>query len=184
MASSHKKHFDLNALSQSLNQPTCPRPRKIPAQNIVVRLLRRETGGINRGNDFATARKFYQNVFPNFTIVNVEKPPCFLRKFSPDGRFLIAFSLDQTSLEIYRFKGSAAAGALLSKLQETSDSLSDKSEVGSEVRRHIFSKFFYLSHVVNVSHSVQRLNRECSLFSVCGRYVPISVQKKKKNEFF
>lgn len=169
MASSYKKHFDLNSLSQSLHHPTCPRPRKIPAQNVVVRLLRREIGGINRGNDFAIARKFYQNVFPNCTIVNVEKPPCFLRKFSPDGRFLIAFSLDQTSLEIYRFKGSAAAGALLSKFHEKSDSLSDKSEAGSEVLRRIFSSFFHLSHVVNVSQSVQRLNRECSLFSVCGR---------------
>ena len=50
-------------------------------------------------------RRLHQNVVPNFTVVNVEKPPGFLRKFSPDGRYFIAFSADQTSLEIYRYQG-------------------------------------------------------------------------------
>ena len=40
----------------------------------------------------------------NFYQVNVEKPPCFLRKFSPDGKRFIAFSADQTSLEIYAYQ--------------------------------------------------------------------------------
>lgn len=155
--------FDLNNLRKSL------KPRKIPVQNVVVRLMKRETFGNNTGNDFANARQFYQNVFPNFTVVNVEKPPCFLRKFSPDGRFLIAFSSDQTSLEIYRFKGSSAAGSLLRNC--TGDSLSDKLKSKEHIRKSIFSKFFQLRIVVNMSQTVQRLNRECSLFSSCGRYV-------------
>lgn len=151
--------FDLNTLRKSL------KPRKIPVQNVVVRLIRRETFGCNKG--YGNSRQFYQNIFPNFTVVNVEKPPCFLRKFSPDGRFLIAFSSDQTSLEIYRFKGSSAAGSLLRNC--TGDSLNDKSKKGETVRKNIFSKFFQLRIVVNMSQTVQRLNRECSLFSNCGR---------------
>lgn len=76
-------------------------PRKIKPQNIVIRLINRETLGARKpGSHFHIAREFYQNVFPNFTIVNVEKPPCFLRKFSPDGKHFIAFSSDQTSLEV------------------------------------------------------------------------------------
>lgn len=69
--------------------------------DFVSRILSRERGGI--------IREFYKNIYPNLTIINVEKPAGFLRKFSPDGKYLIAFTYDQTSLEIYRFKGSGAA---------------------------------------------------------------------------
>lgn len=76
-------------------------PRKIKPQNIVIRLMNREIYGSKKpGSHFHVVREFYQNVFPNLTIVNVEKPPCFLRKFSPDGKHFIAFSADQTSLEV------------------------------------------------------------------------------------
>lgn len=76
-------------------------PRKIKPQNIVIRLMNREIYGCRKpGLHFHVVREFYQNVFPNLTIVNVEKPPCFLRKFSPDGKHFIAFSADQTSLEV------------------------------------------------------------------------------------
>lgn len=76
-------------------------PRKIKPQNIVLRLRDREIYGSRKpGAHFHVAREFYQNVFPNLTIVNVEKPPCFLRKFSPDGKHFIAFSADQTCLEV------------------------------------------------------------------------------------
>lgn len=77
-------------------------PRKIKPQNIVIRLMDREIYGSRKpGSHFHVVREFYQNVFPNLTIVNVEKPPCFLRKFSPDGKHFIAFSADQTSLEVF-----------------------------------------------------------------------------------
>lgn len=76
-------------------------PRKIKPQNLVLRLMDREIYGSRKpGAHLHVVREFYQNVFPNLTIVNVEKPPCFLRKFSPDGKHFIAFSADQTSLEV------------------------------------------------------------------------------------
>lgn len=89
------------------------RPRKIGPQNIVCRLLARERGGTGRvGTNVHNIREFYKNVTPNLTVINVEKPAGFLRKFSPDGKYLIAFTFDQTSLEIYRFRGVAAAAHL------------------------------------------------------------------------
>lgn len=89
------------------------RQRKIGPQNIVSRLLARERGGTGRaGTNVHNIREFYKNVTPNLTVVNVEKPAGFLRKFSPDGKYLIAFTFDQTSLEIYRFRGVAAAAHL------------------------------------------------------------------------
>ena len=85
-------------------------PRKIPSQNVAFRLMMRELqGGSPYSNEFSrdhrgravdTTRGFFLNVFPNYTLVNVEKPPCFLRKFTPDGRYFIAFSPCQTQLEV------------------------------------------------------------------------------------
>ncbi|MPC16383.1 DET1 [Portunus trituberculatus] len=58
---------------------------QIPPQNLVVRLFHREIHKSSHYQAHAN-RTFYQNITPNFTVTNVQKPPCFLRKFSPDGR--------------------------------------------------------------------------------------------------
>ena len=89
------------------------KPRKIKPQNIVCRIIAREHGFNRPGTDIHMAREFYKNIYPNLTVINVEKPAGFLRKFSPDGKYLIAFTFDQTSLEIYRFRGVVAAAHLI-----------------------------------------------------------------------
>lgn len=144
------------------------KPKKIPPQNVVIRLINRQTFSYRKpGTHFHTARQFYQNVFPNFTVINVEKPPCFLRKFSPDGKHFIAFSNDQTSLEVYKYMGPAMAADLLRNIH-------DKNENKRfELKSKIFERFFKLKFVVNVSQGNEQLNRECSLFSDDGRYVII-----------
>ncbi|XP_070542911.1 DET1 homolog [Ptychodera flava] len=144
------------------------RPRRIPNQNIVHRLRQRETHEGRPGTHFQAARVFHQNIFPNFTVVNVEKPPCFLRKFSPDGQHFIAFSADQTSLEIYQFQGPAAAEVLL---QNAKGTLAGNDELSKHIRDNIFNTFFMLRHSVNVAPNGEHLNRECSLFTDDGRYV-------------
>lgn len=136
------------------------KPRRIPNQNLVWRLRQRETHFPKPGTHWHQARAFTQNIFPNFTIVNVETPPCYLRKFSPDGRYFVAFSLDQSSVEVYEFQGPSAAEELLAK--ESPD---------IEIRSRLFSSFFRLSSVVTVAQNGEHLNRECSLFTDDGRYV-------------
>ena len=91
---------------------------------------------------------FLAQIFPNFTIVNVEKPPCFLRKFSPDGRHFVAFSLDQSSLEIYEFQGASAAGKTLADPQVNS----------STIRSKLFSQFFRQLVVTTVAPNDEHLN--------------------------
>lgn len=121
----------------------CPiKPRKIGPQNIVLRLRRRETMGCPYpGTHVHNARQFYQNVFPNFTVQNVEKPPCFLRKFSPDGKYLIAFSADQTSIEVYEYCGASAAADLVANCE--GEDIGDKNDDYSfHIRSNIFARFF------------------------------------------
>ena len=159
-------------------------PRRIPPQNIVQRLLSRELNAGRRRccNAAATARIFFTNIFPNYTVINVEKPACFLRKFSPDGRHLIAFSADQTSLEIYEFCGPASAADMLNTLPK-SDSASDflpdniDTPAAIQVRSQLFSRFFRLKRVTGIAVSGESLNRECSLFTNDGWLVlSISIQ--------
>ncbi|XP_071529937.1 DET1 homolog [Panulirus ornatus] len=142
---------------------------RIPPQNLVVRLFHRE---IHKQShcQMHTDRFFYQNVTPNFTVTNVQKPPCFLRKFSPDGRFLIAFSADQTSIEIYRYMGPSAAADILHWCESTSV-LKENDPKTHEIRRNIFDRFFRLKHIVTVATNGEQLNRECSLFTDDGKYV-------------
>ncbi|ESO92436.1 hypothetical protein LOTGIDRAFT_121100 [Lottia gigantea] len=142
------------------------KPRKIPNQNIVTRLIRRETHLPKQGTHFHQARRFYTNVFPNFTITNVEKPPCFLRKFSPDGHYFVAFSSDQTSIEIYEFQGSQAVEDLLCGIK--GDNLGSGND---DIRRNLFKRFFKLKHVTLVATDGEHLNRECSLFTDDGNFV-------------
>nr|XP_053643092.1 DET1 homolog isoform X2 [Cherax quadricarinatus]XP_053643093.1 DET1 homolog isoform X2 [Cherax quadricarinatus]XP_053643094.1 DET1 homolog isoform X2 [Cherax quadricarinatus]XP_053643095.1 DET1 homolog isoform X2 [Cherax quadricarinatus]XP_053643096.1 DET1 homolog isoform X2 [Cherax quadricarinatus]XP_053643097.1 DET1 homolog isoform X2 [Cherax quadricarinatus] len=143
--------------------------QRIPPQNLVVRLFHRE---IHKQShcQLHTDRFFYQNVSPNFTVTNVQKPPCFLRKFSPDGRFLIAFSADQTSIEIFRYMGPSAAADLLHWCESTSV-LKENDPKTHEIRRNIFDSFFKLKHTVTVATNGEQLNRECSLFTDDGKYV-------------
>lgn len=145
--------------------------RVIPPQNIVNRLIKREIYcSVKPGTHYHVARSFHQNVFPNFTIINVEKPPCFLRKFSPNGHYFIAFSSDQTSLEIYEYQGSSAVADLVYECK--GEYIGNKSDPeGDNIRYQAFQRFFKPKWTVNVAQSGEQLNRECSLFTDDGRFV-------------
>lgn len=146
-------------------------PRKIRTQNIVNRLTSRQIWGARKpGTNSYVVREFYQCVYPNLSIQHVEKPPCYLRKFSPDGRYLIAFSFDLTSLEIYTYQGCEAAGHLTRKCTEEIVA-ENSTKYNQQIRNKIFDKLFKLKHVVNLGSNTIQLNRECSLFTNDGRYV-------------
>ena len=152
------------------NLPYVLKVRKIAPQNIVTRLCSRELSCGKPGTQFIQARRFYTNIFPNYTVANVEKPPCFLRKFSPDGKYFIAFSSDQTSLEIYEFQGPAAAENLMKDLKGQCFGMKD-SEKRSTIKAKLFDIFFKLKYTTSVASNGEHLNRECSLFSDCGKFV-------------
>lgn len=116
--------------------------RKIKPQNIVCHLMRREHGiGQRPGTHQHTIRDFYKCIHPNLTVINVEKPAGFLRKFSPDGKHLIAFTLDQTALEIYRFNGVMAAAELINQWK-TEVVPNSGADLPYTIRSQVFEKLF------------------------------------------
>lgn len=144
------------------------REKRFASQSIITRLCERERGLWRYKGPF-NYRRLYTNILPNLSIINVEKPPCYLRKFSLDGKYLIAFSSDQTRLEIYQYQGITAALELTSGVTEEMVANFNMG-LNLEIRSKIFDKLFKLKHVVETSREKQ-LNRECSLFTPDCRYV-------------
>ena len=150
--------------------------RYISNQNVVYKLRKRETSFIKHGTVWNKTRSFYECIVPNFTVVNVEKPPFYLRKFSPDGNYFIVFSADQTSVEVYAFNGCQAAENYLSSvkdniLHEMINPSIEFKKFYQSVKEKLFSKFFVLKHQIPVTSEGQNLNRECSLFTDDSRHV-------------
>ena len=149
-----------------------PETSRKASQNLATKLFHREIG---RGSRFS--RHFYSNFYPNLTLVNVEKPPCFLRKFTPDGKRFIAFSACQTQLEIYLYKGPSAVNELVeeSLRRRPNAIVNDGAEVvfSGRVRAGAFDSAFALEHVIPLCSvpGMEQLNRECSLFSEDGDFV-------------
>ena len=150
--------------------------RRISNQSIIYKLKQRQTHVIKPGTVWNNTRQFCQSIIPNFTVVNVEKPPVYLRKFSPDGRYFIVFSADQTSVEVYEFQGCQAAENLLSSVSDEIlyEHLKPDLEYKrfyQQIREKLFSKFFVLKHQIPVAGEGQNLNRECSLFTDDSQHV-------------
>ena len=129
----------------------------------------------------------YQNIFPNLSVIDIEKPPCFLRKFTPDGRYLIAFSNDQTSLEIYEYNGPAAAENFLQSLNISEEFTNDADNEYYQlftIKSKIFEIFFKLKHIVNISNNNEQLNRECSLFTDDSKHVIVGSAAFIQEDYF
>lgn len=83
---------------------------------------------------------------------------------------LIAFSSDQSSVEVYQFKGCSSAADLIESWSGDIVPNINKDQC-YVIRSKIFEKFFKLKHVINMDGSEKQLNRECSLFCNDGRHV-------------
>ena len=81
-------------------------------------------------------------------------------------RYFIAVSYDQTSIEIYKFKGSEVGGNLIKGINgEVIPGPDDTETASADVRTKVFDQFLEKRHVVRVTTGEEILNRECSLFT-------------------
>ena len=149
------------------SSPPLLKPRRIPAQNVVRKLWLRELTAAHGAAAYTRSRHFYTNVFPSHTIVDVEHPPCYLRKFTPDGRLLVAFSIDQTSVHVYEYRGAASANDLLAGVRRRGHaqlSAGDRDD-NDAVRSKLFDRMFVHRHTVCVSYPAPRPVRSSSLIT-------------------
>lgn len=75
-------------------------------------------------------------------------------------RYFIAVSYDQTSIEIYDFKGSEAGGRLTTDVKGDLVPGTDGTDsCSTHVRGKIFSQFLDRRHIVRVTSGEETLNR-------------------------
>lgn len=132
-----------------------------PIQNIALRLAHRQTAILSPAAEYYQLRQLHVSIFPGYTEKGVVVPNnCFLRKFTPDGNHLLAFSQDQRSVEVYMYRGAGAGNYLYFN--------------HTDIKGSVFSCFLVYKFSVLVCQALgDVLNRECSLFTCCGRYVVV-----------
>ncbi|KAI8913334.1 De-etiolated protein 1 Det1-domain-containing protein [Gorgonomyces haynaldii] len=101
---------------------------------LLKRILDRENG---HQNDF---KNIYLNIFPNQTLYSIDNGDLVVKKFSPDGQFLVCFSQYQHALKVFRFRYS-------SKQDKTG-----------------FDDFFQLHFEIVLTRASEILSREFCLF--------------------
>ena len=119
-------------------------------------------------------RNFYKSITPRLTVQNVDKPNGFLRKFSPDGQLMLAFSQDQKSLNVYQYQGVGSVAHLLRQQQSECITAADHSLLSLQIRQKLFDGLFQLKFnipLITTPNTRQFLNREFSIFLDNGRYV-------------
>ena len=138
--------------------------RNFDSQNVIHWLATRETAIFSSAGFHHQQHKLHLSILPNYSENGVNIPDlCYLRKFSPDGKILMAFSQNQLNVEVYQFRGSSTANELYQRRIESSD-----------IKNQLFELFFvkvYSIPVVVLHPEV--LNRECSLFVDSGKYVVV-----------
>ena len=82
--------------------------RSIPKHNLVCWLRDRELGYRKPRLNHAIARRtsVYRAIHPSYSVLMCTVPQAvYIRRFSPNGQYLLAFSHDLESLIVYRYKG-------------------------------------------------------------------------------
>lgn len=132
-----------------------------PSSHLLTHLRQRASDVFDPAGWYHNQRELYTMIVPNLQCSNIKVTDgCYLRKFSPNGSRLLAFSQDQRSVELFIFKGSTAAEDLLTNRASPQYSYN-----------FLFQKFFEHEVSITVCHDNEMLNRECSLFLEDSNYV-------------
>ncbi|XP_006643642.1 light-mediated development protein DET1 [Oryza brachyantha] len=72
------------------------------SSNLASRVFDRQFLSPRPGATVNTVRQFYENLFPSYTIFDIDCPDYSFRKFTDDGKYLVAFSRNHQDLIVYR----------------------------------------------------------------------------------
>ncbi|CAO2184515.1 unnamed protein product [Urochloa humidicola] len=70
--------------------------------NLTSRVFDRQFLSPRPGAAVNTIRQFYENLVPSYTIFDIDCPDYSFRKFTDDGKYLVAFSRNHQDLIVYR----------------------------------------------------------------------------------
>jgi hypothetical protein len=137
----------------------------------------------NEKTIFNHLKKIYLTVAPNYSILNVKTPNCYLKRFSPDGRYLIAYNQHLNGIQIFSFLGSSSGIADIDNINKNFQSqkqsknesnifnkiyANDKTDFNDfesdQFRFKAFSTYFREIANLKLIDNGELINRECALF--------------------
>lgn len=80
----------------------------LPKHNLICWLREREIGYTKSRRNRLLARRthFYRAIHPSYSVLMCAVPQAvYIRRFSPNGQYLLAFSHDLESLIVYKYRG-------------------------------------------------------------------------------
>ena len=109
LSSRRKNYFSLNQTRSTIdNDRENHRHHFVPKHNLVSWLRDREIGYSKSRRNYSLARRthVYRAVHPSYSILMCTVPQAvYIRRFSPNGQYLLAFSHDLESLIVYKYRG-------------------------------------------------------------------------------
>ena len=141
--------------------------RSCQSQNIINWLATRQTTIFSSSGFHHQRHRLHLSILPNYSKNGVNIPDlCYLRKFSPDGKILVAFSQNQLNVEVYQFRGCSAGNEVYQRSSKNAN---------MQLKNQLFEVFFFAKvySIPVVDSHPEVLNRECSLFVDSGRYVVV-----------
>ncbi|KAJ3120598.1 acid phosphatase det1 [Nowakowskiella sp. JEL0407] len=124
------------------------------AESVFSHLRNRETLLLNRNNNLSYARKAHTLVYPTKTLYNVQNcPQGTIRKFTPDGQYLICFTKQHHAVQLFRYHGPAPIHPETPGLQLN------------------FSSFFTPMYEVTITSGYAQLSKDFCLFSVNKKFM-------------
>ncbi|CAF0712505.1 unnamed protein product [Brachionus calyciflorus] len=115
---------------------------------------------------FNLMKRVYLSVYPSYSVLNVKMPNCFIRRFSPDGRYIIAFNQHLNGIQIFLFKGSSAGLEDLHNINSRiPQDKTDSDDVESDQFRYkAFDTYFKETANLRLTENNELIHRECALF--------------------
>lgn len=130
------------------------------SENVLHRLFDRQISTNAPNTHLHRARMLYENIFPSFTVYDVECPDYYFRKFSNDGQYLICFSRDYQDLIVYRHNW--LTYSCKGELSATEDELPSKGKK--------FDSYFSLLYSVNLASGNEVICKDIFLTTDCNSY--------------
>ncbi|XP_011206910.2 DET1 homolog [Bactrocera dorsalis] len=175
----------LNDFLLEVNTPPCSRETRLSwfterelTQNFQHHIWDRESG-FNRYNRRGSMpvltheQEFYKSFTPNLSILNVGSTLGFIRKFTPDGKLLLSFSVEHNCLCVYKYIGVGRVQHALYGIVD--DVVSATDQTGVLLAKQLFPLLWTIP-IFPDNETDWQLHREFSIFIDEGRYVLIATK--------
>ncbi|KAJ1995477.1 acid phosphatase det1, partial [Coemansia thaxteri] len=106
-------------------------------------------------------------VYPNRTLYNAETPDCFFRRFTPDGKYLVAFNRNLSGLLVFRV---LTASASPHQLANTTAAAAAATAAAADGKSE-FWHFFQLAWSQTFTAANESLHRDLCLVTADNRYI-------------